>query len=129
MISVQKSKEQSRGHFMHQGHTVAMGSLRHIPGSLPPLTGLSSSYRLPGQIAAQDVSPPNNLHEFVIDPSCILEVGFLKFTEFNLPSFEYSVPAGYPSDGDDSKDNSFDLMHHLIRNFRTTYYPKNRSYD
>lgn len=80
-------------------------------------TDLKQSFSLP------------NFPELKIDHTCILEVGFLNVTGFDVPFFECYIPAGHPSDTDDTKDPGFDLMDHLVRHPHSTYFVRAKGYS
>jgi DNA polymerase V len=85
---------------------------------------------LPTADALRDFLPTKNLRKPNLDSSCLRAFGSLKFGKLmDLPYFEHSVSAGYPTNTEDPFTRHLDISRYLMTYPRTTYYYKASGYS
>lgn len=93
------------------------------------LKGFSSTC-LPNMNPLRGFLPIKNVANPRLDPASLMGFGSFKFGKImNLPYFENSVPAGYPSSVDDPFTRHLDISKYLISYPKTTYYFKATGYS
>jgi DNA polymerase V len=118
MHTNQKGEERMSYQGAHQGNNV----IKLTPDNSregEPLTYPPNYDVIPGFLPAEDLRKPRR------DSTCLTEFGSLKLDKLmNLPYFEHSVSAGYPSSVNDPFAKHLDISRYVTKCSDTAYYFK-----
>jgi DNA polymerase V len=118
-MALARVREYNKKTKLMPGKGRAGGSLKRFPSTVLPTVDV-----------LQGLLPPKNIRKPTLDPSCLMASGPIKLGNLmNLPYFEHSVPAGYPSTVEDPFTRHLDISRYLMMYPSSTYYYKASGYS